>query len=74
MSGVAYNLGSESGIVHHFVDKDVKNGRTYYYALVAYDYGDPNIAGGISPSENNVVVDFDEYNNLRALGQNVAVV
>ena len=74
VSGITYNLGSETGIVHHFVDQDVQNGRTYYYALVAYDYGDEEIGGGITPSENNVVFDFDEYNNLRSMGQNVAIV
>ena len=74
VSGITYNLGSETGIVHHHIDRNVKNGRTYYYALVAYDYGDPELGGGISPSENNVVFDFDEYNNLRAQGKNVAIV
>ena len=56
VNGVAYYLGSESGIVHHFIDNTVQNGRTYYYALVAYDYGAPNIGPGISPSENNAVI------------------
>ena len=37
--GLVYYLGNDSGIRHNFVDKQVQNGRTYYYALVAYDYG-----------------------------------
>jgi len=51
INGAAYYLGSESGISHVFIDNDVQNGRTYYYAVVAYDYGAPDIGPGISPSE-----------------------
>ena len=97
VNGVAYNLGNESGIVHYFVDNTVQNGRTYYYALVAYDFGFadsgsvfaangnrdkvPIINPGITPSENNVVIELDESENIRvfkdgtlAIGQNVAIV
>ena len=45
-----------------------------YYAIVAYDYGAPNIGPGISPSENNTVIDIDEYDNIRGIGINVAIV
>ena len=50
------------------------NGRTYYYGLVAYDYGAPNIGPGISPSENNVVVELNEAEEVRSVGKNVAIV
>ena len=33
-------LGSNTGLVHSFVDTTVKNGFTYYYAVTAYDHGD----------------------------------
>jgi len=37
------NLGNDTGLKHKFVDKDVLNGVTYTYAVVAYDIGiDPN--------------------------------
>ena len=49
------------------------NGRTYYYGLVAYDYGAPNIGPGIAPSENNVVIELDEAED-RSIGKNVAIV
>jgi hypothetical protein len=49
--GYTYYLGSETGLVHSFVDENVQNGRTYYYALVAYDHGDQ--AKDIFPSENS---------------------
>jgi len=36
----------------HIIDDKVQNGRTYYYALVAYDMGDPNFGTvGLLPSE-----------------------
>ena len=57
-----------------FIDNTVQNGRTYYYAIVAYDYGAPDIGPGISPSENTTVIDIDEYDNIRGIGKNVAIV
>jgi hypothetical protein len=48
--GYSYFLGDNTGLVHSFVDNDVVNGRTYYYALVAYDSGDE--AQSIFPAEN----------------------
>ncbi len=74
VNGVGYNLGSDTGISHVFVDNTVMNGRTYYYGLVAYDYGAPHIGPGISPSENNVVVELDEAEEVRSIGKNVAIV
>ena len=74
VNGTGYNLGNDSGINHIFVDNTVQNGRTYYYAIVAYDYGAPDIGPGISPSENNAVIELDEYENIRSIGKNVAIV
>lgn len=48
--GYSYYLGSDNGLVHTYVDEDVENGRRYYYAVVAYDKGDPE--NDIFPSEN----------------------
>ena len=74
VNGTAYNLGDNTGVKHYFRDENVENGRTYYYAIVAYDYGAPDIGPGISPSENNTVIDIDEYDNIRGIGINVAIV
>ena len=49
--GYSYYLGDDSGLIHSYVDNDVQNGRTYYYALVAYDHGDEE--KDIFPSENS---------------------
>ena len=71
-NGIEFYLGNETGIVHHYVDTEVQNGRTYYYAIVAYDYGVRE--SGISPTENNIVIELDEYDNVRFYGKNVQIV
>jgi len=40
INGVRYWLGTDNGLRRIFVDTDVINGRTYYYAVVAYTHGD----------------------------------
>ncbi len=72
VEGVAFYLGDDTGIRHYYIDEDVKNGVTYYYAIVAYDYGVPDL--GVSPTENNVVIELDEAEEIVRMGQNVAVV
>jgi len=42
VAGVAYNLGTDSGLQYSFVDTDVDNGQRYYYAVTAYDRGSPD--------------------------------
>jgi hypothetical protein len=74
MNGVAFYLGNNSGIQHYFVDEDVQNGRTYYYGITAYDYGIEGININIIPSENNLVIEIDEYENISYIGKNVQVV
>jgi len=86
LNGMAYNLGTNSGLSFSFKDENVQNGRTYYYAVVAYDYGiEPGILKGsaviaqdddygIAPSENNVVIRKNEFEDVEFIGQNVAIV
>jgi len=76
-NGLGFYLGDDTGIQHYFVDENVQNGRTYYYAIVAYDYGMQEFGkNGVSvpPAENNTVVDLDENENIRFTGRNVQVV
>jgi hypothetical protein len=55
--GIQYYLGSNSGLVHSFVDSNnVINGQTYYYAVVAYDHGDST---GIPPTETTKKITLD---------------
>ncbi len=70
--GTAFYLGNDSGIKHYYEDNNVVNGRTYYYAVVAYDYGIEQFS--ISPTENNIVVELDESENIVRKGKNVQVV
>jgi hypothetical protein len=81
--GAGYYLGSDNGLTHSFVDSTVENGRTYYYALAAYDYGispeniksgNSDAVDGIMPSENNAVVELDEAETITKIGRNVAIV
>ena len=76
VDGAAYYLGEDTGLQHFFIDTNVQNGKTYYYAIVAYDYGIPEIGDGIgvAPSENNIVVELDEAEEIKSHGLNVAVV
>lgn len=59
-SGVAYYLGSETGLSHIWRDTTVTNGQLYYYAVCAYDYG-PTLTRGTAsftyyPSESAIAV------------------
>jgi len=54
IEGVAYDLGTDSGLRHVFVDSTVKNGQEYYFAVCSYDMGSDSL--GFFPSENSVAV------------------
>ena len=49
-SGFTYNLGDDTGLQHSYIDKEVDNGRRYYYTVVSYDHGDE--VAGIFPQED----------------------
>jgi hypothetical protein len=65
--GIKFNLGEDTGIRHAWTDTDVKNGQTYYYAVVSYDYGlygyDSAGVQGLQPSECSAII------NVNSLGQ-----
>jgi len=54
--GVAYWLGTDSGLTHTWTDTTVTNGQQYYYAVVSYDRGVNNDRFFFYPSENAVSV------------------
>ncbi len=55
VEGVAYYLGTESGLTHTWTDYSVTNGQEYYYAVTAYDFGsDPGDRFDFYPSENAI--------------------
>ncbi|OQA67281.1 MAG: hypothetical protein B6D44_04400 [Ignavibacteriales bacterium UTCHB2] len=53
--GVKYYLGDNTGLKHEYVDSTVQNGVTYYYAVVAYDHGSPDLP----PTETQSVIQRD---------------
>jgi hypothetical protein len=79
VEGVKFNLGTDTGLRHYYVDTDVKNGQTYYYALVPYDRGlvaktSTGEISGISPSEASSVIRVDASGVVEYVDINCAVV
>jgi hypothetical protein len=71
VSGTSYNLGTDNGIQNFYVDTDVINGRMYYYAVVAYDRGEPS--KDIYPSENTRYISKDALGNISTDINTVAI-
>ncbi|MCF8265205.1 MAG: hypothetical protein K9I99_11960 [Melioribacteraceae bacterium] len=69
-TGVLFNLGNETGLVHSYVDNDVTNGIKYYYAVTAYDQGD--LEKNIGPSESTIFVNVDQSGNIE-FSENVVI-
>ncbi len=69
IDGIHYYLGDDSGLEHSFVDSTVKNGYTYYYAVVSYSKGFPS--GGILPAESPIRINLKSDGSV-VLGPNVA--
>lgn len=57
--GVKYWVGNNTGLVHEYVDSTVKNGITYYYAVVSYDGGSLAQGKELPPSESPMVISQD---------------
>lgn len=53
---VKYYLGDNTGLVHEYVDSTVKNGITYYYAVVSYDGGSLEPGKELPPTESQAVI------------------
>ncbi|MFA5669115.1 MAG: hypothetical protein WC967_07720 [Balneolaceae bacterium] len=71
INGVQFNMGDDSGIQRVFVDNEVMNGRKYYYAVTAFDYGLES--AGIAPSESPIQISKNPDGTV-TLGQNVVSV
>ncbi|MBN1782948.1 hypothetical protein JW948_17575 [bacterium] len=70
--GASFNLGENTGLKHMFVDEDVENGRRYFYALVAYDRGDPS--KDIFPQENDKRIDILPSGEVRTFQNTAAAI
>ncbi len=75
INGARFWRGAETGLAHSYIDKDVKNGVTYYYALVSYTKGDPKFGTlGLQPTECTKIIAVDYAGNVQSVDQNCAVV
>jgi hypothetical protein len=71
-SGAPFSLGTDNGVQNFFVDTDVLNGRTYYYAVVAYDRGDASKE--IFPSENSRFISKDALGRITTDINTIAII
>jgi hypothetical protein len=55
--GFRYYIGNNSGLKHVWTDTDVNNGQTYFYAVTAFDAGDPESMRYPSESTRRVSID-----------------
>ena len=71
-----YNLGSNTGLAFSYIDDEVVNGKTYYYALVSYDKGVPGEGGapGIDPQESPFRVTVNQQGLVSGTSTNTAAV
>ncbi|GAB5521997.1 MAG: hypothetical protein RhofKO_42480 [Rhodothermales bacterium] len=72
-----YNLGDDTGLEFFYIDEDVTNGQTYYYAIVAYDNGfveTDGTAPPIDPQENTFNISVSLTGDVTGVSQNAAVV
>ena len=72
--GVHFDLGSDTGLRHEFVDNTVINGVTYYYTVTSYDFGDTTGLIPIPPTESTKIINKDAYTGIVELDVNTAVV
>ncbi|MGA2623275.1 MAG: hypothetical protein ABSF91_05415 [Bacteroidota bacterium] len=71
-AGYSFYLGDDGGLAHTYVDRSVDNGRRYFYAVVAYSFGDENL--GIFPAENTKSIRLASSGEIDSKDINVAVV
>lgn len=75
--GVAFDLGSDTGLFHTYVDSNnVVNGQTYYYAVTAYDrgYAGDGSEAGIPPSETSKTITYDPTTDRYVFDVNTVMV
>ncbi|MFA6618409.1 MAG: hypothetical protein WCT23_05005 [Candidatus Neomarinimicrobiota bacterium] len=72
-SGVHYDLGTDNGLVHEYVDTGLINGVTYYYAVCSYDIGDTSGIHNLTPTECTKIIDQDPYTKEITLDVNTGM-
>ncbi|MDP2036850.1 MAG: hypothetical protein Q8L04_05670, partial [Ignavibacteria bacterium] len=75
LEGASFWRGYDNGLQHSYIDTTVVNGKVYYYALVAYDQGDPNYGTlGLMPTETPKVITQNFSGQITFVDINCAVV
>lgn len=75
INGASFWRGSNTGLVHSYIDTTVLNGVRYYYALVSYDMGDPKRGTrGLQPTECTKIITEDFAGSLKFIDINCAVI
>lgn len=70
--GASFYLGDDTGLQHSFIDRDVENGKRYFYAVVAYDRG--NEGSDIFPKENDKRIDLLPSGEVNVFQNTVVVI
>lgn len=70
--GVHFFLGNNTGLRHFWVDTNVINGQTYYYAVTSYDHGDDSL--NLDPSECSKFIAIGPNGDVLEKGTNVVAV
>lgn len=85
LNGIHLDMGTDTGLRHSWTDTTVNNGQTYYYAVVAYDYGydydfyergisDIDLRPPITPSECTKKIEVNASGDPVKFAINTAVV
>jgi hypothetical protein len=72
--GVKYNLGTNTGLVHEYVDSTVTNGKTYYYGVASYDHGFDSAGVALPPSESQIAITRDPITGTISFDANTVAV
>ncbi|MCH7682044.1 hypothetical protein IID10_22220 [candidate division KSB1 bacterium] len=74
-SGASFDRGSDTGLRHTWVDSTVENGQTYFYAVTAYDQGDPDFgSAGLAVIETTTIIRIDQSGQVVSTDLNTAAV
>jgi hypothetical protein len=84
-TGAHFYMGDDTGLKYYYVDEDVENGRTYYYAVCSYDkgydddfyekgYSRYELLAPVAPVECSKIIQTDLLGNVTSVDRNCAVV
>ncbi len=83
-TGAHFYMGDDTGLKYYYVDENVENGRTYYYAACSYDkgydddfyekgYSKYDLLAPVAPVECSKIIQTDLLGNVTSVDRNCAV-